>query len=477
MPATMTGSGSRNGPESKPIDLKWSLVRHVLLAALVGYGLVIVVLAARTESVVRRADAAVADALARHIEVRLLPFAPGARSAAPLPDWDGIVSTALGPGQCARYIDPRGASFGSVCVGSGPASEEPPLWFQHAASGLLGDLPANEHPIVSGGAALGKVVTNTLPAAVSRQLWRDLGQLGFLTAILAGVMSLLVYAAIDRALRPAGAVLQGLNRVAEGDLTARLPGFGLVELQRISDVFNEMAVRLEQTTTERAALATRLVDAEEETRRHIARELHDDLAQRLSALSAMAGTVAVAAGGDRPDIAAEARILTSAVSDTMRTLRATLSGLRPIELDDLGLAASLEGLVEDCKRRSAGALSIALTIEAPLEQLSSTAAGHVYRIVQEGLTNVMRHAGARTVAIELRARSSDRPGSRQQLVLTVEDDGDAQGDPATPSAGLGLIGIRERALALGGRSELRLMPGRGHILTVVIPIELERSGS
>ena len=134
----------------------------------------------------------------------------------------------------------------------------------------------------------------TETAAVLAAIWKVVSGLLGLTALVIGAICLLQFVAISRALRPTKEILAGLDRLARGDLSCRLPSFRLVELQRISEVFNTLAAKLDRTTRERTALAARLVDGQEQERRHLARELHDELAQNLSAIGAAASIKATA---------------------------------------------------------------------------------------------------------------------------------------------------------------------------------------
>src|SRR5690606_3245414 len=111
--------------------------------------------------------------------------------------------------------------------------------------------------------------------------------------------------------------LSGLNRLARGDLACRLPAFRLTELNRISEVFNALCEELSKATAERAELARRLVDMQEQERRHIARELHDEIAQKLTALSALAACIRRSAQVDAPALVNEARELEKMASVLM----------------------------------------------------------------------------------------------------------------------------------------------------------------
>src|SRR6266852_512763 len=176
-----------------------------------------------------------------------------------------------------------------------------------------------------------------------------------------------------------------------GSTACRAASFRLIELQRISEVFNALADNLDRTTRERTALAARLVDQQEQERSHLARELHDEFAQTLSAISAAAASIKTTAEIECPVLVSEAENLSQLSIGMMRSLRSTLQTLRPPEINDFGLAASLSSLARNQERLAGGKLKIFLKLDGDLKVLPSTAASHIYRIVQEGLTNIGKH--------------------------------------------------------------------------------------
>jgi two-component system, NarL family, sensor histidine kinase UhpB len=204
----------------------------------------------------------------------------------------------------------------------------------------------------------------------------------------------LQYGAISRALRPIKDIMAGLDRLARGDLSCRLPNFRLIELQRISEVFNTLAANLDRTTREKTGLAAKLVDNQEQERLDLARDLHDELAQNLSTMSAVAASIKATAETECPALVPEANNLSQTSMAMMRSLRTTLRTLRPPEIDDFGLATSLATLARDQERLANWQLKISLEIDGDLRVLSRTAASHVYRIVQEGLTSATRASGS-----------------------------------------------------------------------------------
>jgi signal transduction histidine kinase len=192
-------------------------------------------------------------------------------------------------------------------------------------------------------------------------------------------------------------------------------------------------------------------------------------------MSAKAASIKVTAENECPALASEAHNLSQMAMAVMRSLRTTLQTLRPPEIDDFGLAASLTALVSDHERRADGKLKIKLDVGGGLQGLPPTAAAHLYRIVQEGLTNISKHANASRARVALSLRPMERrqhASERRWLELTIEDDGCGSFDNgiAEEGSGLGLIGMRERAMALGGQLDV-VQLDRSFRLQAVIPFE------
>lgn len=319
------------------------------------------------------------------------------------------------------------------------------------------------------GVHTGVVEADIDPKAIVGVAWNELKQLISVLWVLTAVLCVLVYVVVSHALRPTSDVLAAIKTLSDGDLTVRLPSFQLIELRRISEVFNEMAERLQITTRERAELARQLVDAGERERSHIARELHDDVAQRLTALTFLARSIKDSVGGMNPSVSAESTELAAMASRAMRSLRDTLVHLRPPEIDDLGLEVSLQELLAEHNRRSGGRIAFTLETDGNLDQLPPATAAHIYRIVQEGLTNAVRHAGARKVEVVL----SKDPAGEVRLTVTDDGRGATPAELRRPGTGFGLIGMRERVLALSGHMTTEVGPASGLRLRISLPTAFE----
>ena len=211
------------------------------------------------------------------------------------------------------------------------------------------------------------------------------------------------------------------------------------------------------------ALAANLELVREEERTQIARELHDQLGQALTAMKFDLAWLTDRLVQKDATLAQKAKAVTAQMDTMIKTVRRIATELRPGMLDDLGLAASIEWLARDFEKRTGIVCAVSVsTPDLPVPRAPSLA---LFRIFQEALTNVARHAGAQLIEVRLDA-------TPEVLTLQVHDDG--RGIQAGEIAGLhslGLLGMRERAQRLGGTFDIQGVPGDGTIITVSIPLK------
>ncbi len=238
--------------------------------------------------------------------------------------------------------------------------------------------------------------------------------------------------------------------------------------RRLAERSREMRARLQLESAMQVAvqqnrdLARQLLRLQEDERARIARELHDEIAQQCVAIRVeAAGIEHEARGLDRPGVAAGARAIRDAVDRLHGVVRDMLTRLRPPMLDALGLEASLRALAGSWSQRHGIACSVQL--DPSCEHVADEARVALYRVVQEALTNVARHAGASAVDLTLCPEPEGRA-----LLLTVDDDGRGM-TPTARHAGLGLLGIAERIAGLGGSLDLAASPRGGLRLAVRVP--------
>lgn len=298
--------------------------------------------------------------------------------------------------------------------------------------------------------------------------WDDLLAMAGWALALLGALFAASRWALDRALQPLEQVMQALDRTGRGRFDTRLPIFPTPELARLSGAFNGMADRLQAAVDDNVRLETeqelaqRLQARLEDERRLIARELHDELAQGITAVRALAGAI-VQRSSEQPALAAPAQSIVAVTGEMQDGVKAILQRLR--RQPDGGLGGALEQLLAAWRQQHPDiALQATLALgTAPLaEPLAQTA----LRIVQEGLTNVVRHAAASRVELQVARHNG-------QLQVSLADNGCGRGRDGRPSAaagcGFGLAGMAERVGDLGGSLEFTTPAGGGFALCARLP--------
>lgn len=278
-----------------------------------------------------------------------------------------------------------------------------------------------------------------------------------------GATLLVAWWSADRALRPVRALEDGLHRLARGEEYPALPPFALREFRRVAGAIEHLAGALRDARASQRALARQLISVQEDERGNLARELHDEMGQTLTALNATAAHLARNAG--RLDAAAVAECagdLRRDIRTSGEQLRAMLKSLRPHGLDADSLAQALRELVSGWRERATG-IAFALDMPSPFPALDEAAALAVYRVAQEALTNAVRHSGASRCTLRITATDAG-------VQLAVEDNG--QGLPQSgPARRGGLLGMAERLDMVGGSLHLEPAAGDGLCLTARLPLQ------
>jgi two-component system sensor histidine kinase UhpB len=274
-------------------------------------------------------------------------------------------------------------------------------------------------------------------AAVWREALRAMAILAS-TAIL-GLF--LAFLAMGRGLTPLRRMSAALARIGEGDYDARVPEEGPSEIIDLQRAFNRMVGQLAAMESRNRALENQLVTIQDEERAEIARDLHDDMGPHLFSVTIDAQIIGgLVEPGPAAEVRERLRSIQEAVVHMQRLVRDLLVRLRPTPVTELGLAPAINDLIAFWNtRREAVRISLELMDEQGLPEPVKDAA---FRIVQEALNNAMRHASPSAVRVSI------RPRDEREIEVVVADDGLGGGVTA---GGFGLIGIRERVEALGGR--------------------------
>jgi two-component system sensor histidine kinase UhpB len=280
--------------------------------------------------------------------------------------------------------------------------------------------------------------------------------------------SVLINAAVlALALQPLHAVAHTVDRVVRGDLSARAQRVLFTDpgIERLGDTLNAMLDALQDYRAQLQKLSEQVLAAQEDERKRIARELHDETAQCLTTLLIRLKMLERARGP--AELRGQLSELRELTVQTLEAVRDLAVELRPTTLDNLGLVAALEAYSEGYSSRIPIRMDFAAEGFADQERLPPQAELVLYRIVQEALTNVARHAGATCVTVRLRR-------TPREVLATVADDGCgfAVGEVMrSRERGLGLFGMQERLALVQGQLTIDSAPGRGTCIQAIVPFE------
>lgn len=383
----------------------------------------------------------------------------------PISDWQTLtLASVISPGHCVTF-SPPGEAPRQLCSQIEALGPPAPALFATAFDRLFGPpAPVQRHLTVRDWNA-GFIVAAAAPEAALRLAWRQVSVVTGVAAAMAAAIAVLAAMMIGHALIPARAIINGLRRLQQGDLVCRLPGFRTAEFNLIARAVNELSAALARTDAARRALSARLFQVQEEERRALARDLHDEFGQCLTATAALAASIEAGALPERSDLADDARAIARIQRQMMENLRSALVRLRSQDVEEIGLEASLRQLIGNYNMRTAAGAVFRLNVIGELAALPRQIAIDVSRIAQECLTNAVRHGTPTEVRLSVAcAGAGDRT-----IALTVEDDGGGNAASVDPRHGHGLLGIRERVAARGGSLSIGEAAG-GLRLSGVIPL-------
>ncbi|MBR0819954.1 histidine kinase [Bradyrhizobium liaoningense] len=314
-----------------------------------------------------------------------------------------------------------------------------PQWFVNLIA--IPDMDAAS-PVIIEGRRVGDIVFMPDLSADLFEKWVGFLALTSLIAVLMVLTGTIAHLFAGSALRPLQNLGAGLTRIRRGDYATPIPVEGPPEIRQSCEEANALAMTLAQLSQDNRDLLHRLVSLQDDERRDLARELHDELGPLLFGIRA--GTIALIETSPAGNLGNPAQEVMRSVEALQQTNRRILDRLRPLYIEELGLETSVQTLLQNF-RRQAPLISLTDTIDPGLNEIEGPLAQTVYRLIQEALTNVLRHAGANHVHV-LAAIAGE--------MLTIEISDDGGGFPADNVFGRGLTGMHERVRALSGSLSL-----------------------
>ena len=410
--------------------------------------------------------------IAQQLGMQRFRISKGFEAPERFPDFDLWKESESSSGLCARFTGLDKIVVKSVCRG-GMTTEQWPRWFENIYRWSFHPGQEIEKQVTQDRQVYGTVIVSPSAEMELARAWHDVKKLIGLSAVTVVSLCTLLFFALGWALRPARLMVSGLEKMAVGELSTRLPDFKISEWQRTGDAINHLAEGLEKTLSERKELALKLVNAQEEERRFITRELHDEFGQSLAGLAAVASSITQAAEDECPKLVTEGKMTARITAHMMELLRGMLSRLRPVDFDELGLTESLKNMVTGWNVRNSKT-SYIIDVMGDIDHFPDLILVNVYRIIQECLTNISKHSGASQATIKIeRITEFQAEGLNLQsdcISLTIKDNGIVNDLTIVDKPGIGLLGIQERVTALGGHLKLQANDPSGLAIHIKIPL-------
>ena len=410
-----------------------------------------------------------AESIDKQLELQLMRINAGFGQPERFPDFDLWKEVSTASGICISYLSANNSLRRNICNGAKITSRSWPIWFESFYQWVFHPGLEVVRPVAFNGQVHGSIIVAPSAELEIASAWQNICSLMGLSTSSTLALCLLVYFAVSRVLHPAQVIVAGLEKMEKGELSFRLPPFELDEWQRTGKAINQLAASLEQLLSERKKLALKLMNIQEEERRYLARELHDEFGQCLAAINAVAASISQTAENECPELVPEGKNISRIAHHMMESLRGLLLCLRPSDIDELGLTASLKSLVAGWNASSGGKTHYSLAVHGDLDRLPEPIPVTIFRVVQECLTNVSKHSSANDAKVTLRTVSEN--SSITTIELIIEDDGKTKNLPFKDSPGIGLIGIRERVTALGGRLTLKTGNPSGLAVHICLPVQ------
>jgi two-component system sensor histidine kinase UhpB len=246
----------------------------------------------------------------------------------------------------------------------------------------------------------------------------------------------------------------------------RVATVGVPDIDVIAERFNHMSSVLQRSSQETQLIAQRSLVIQEDERRRLAQELHDELGQSISAIKALAVSIRARTAAFDAALTTSANTIVEVSTDIYDQVRRMMAQLRPVVLDELGLVSALQSMVDDWNARHEDTFC-RFSLRGAAPPLSDHIAINCYRIVQEALTNIAKHARADEASVAIEFNQDGREKSCA-LGITIEDNG-VGFDSASVMRGLGLVGIGERVDAMHGEMQFETAPQCGTRYRICVP--------
>lgn len=334
----------------------------------------------------------------------------------------------------------------------------PPAWFVKAMGLSDIEVQLKRKKVMISGRYVGELVVKPDPSYEIAEVWKDTTGLLGLVAIFFLIITVFVYMAVRYTFKPVSKILAGLVQIEQGKYTSRLPIFKQPELKSIGEKFNVMADTLQKSTQNNHRLTQQIINLQEDERKSLARDIHDEIGQYLTAIHVDASAILNAK--KMVTAKASAKEISTVTQQMMLMVQDLLQRLRPRIIDELGIRLALGELVHHWRQKNRE-INVSCHVSKEVGMIDDSVAITVYRVMQESLTNIVKHANAKNVNIEVMQDA-------HKIHIKIEDDGIGY-DKEKMNNGYGLAGMKERIQGLLGEMKVESMHGSGTKICVTLP--------
>lgn len=338
-----------------------------------------------------------------------------------------------------------------------------PAWFIR----LLGEhSDPSRLPVIKDGRKFGDLIYFSDMSADIREKWITFVALLIAAALLSSLTFLIAYFFLGSMLKPLARVEQALTMLRRGQYEFQIECEGSPELVRSCNEVNQLAHSLQRFSSDRSNLLRQMVNLQDSDRSEIAKELHDELGPILFAIRAYATSISDSLSTMDNNSATAASRLLEAVESFQQANRRILDRLQPFQLQEFGIMASIDSILSGPGPKAA-AINVSKEIDPSVADVKGVTAETIFRVIQEGVTNTLRHSAATRLLVSAQlVTDGEKTCRRRQVRVDVIDDG--KGVPANVVFGRGLRGMSERLRALGGTLSISSTQ-QGTLLSCVIP--------
>jgi two-component system sensor histidine kinase UhpB len=335
-------------------------------------------------------------------------------------------------------------------------NETPPTWFINLVES---DYPKIEYQIETVSSNHLILIIQADPLDEISEVWQETITFFMILLLLVLLTFLSVHLVLDKTLLAIQSIVEHLKGIEIGNYKNKLSDFSTQEYADIASAINHMTDVLDHTQQQNRTLTQHSLSIQEDERRRLSQELHDEFGQSLTAIKVMA----VTAAHEQTDTKKITASITKICDHLMVVVRSMMKQLHPLILTELGLKATLEDIVNQWKSRNA-LISFTLYCDSAVDNLEPTIVIQIFRVIQESLTNIIRHAGAMHVTINITL--TENPDVLELLII---DDGQGY-EAGKATSGFGLLGMAERVKLLGGSFTIKSQIKEGTQIDVKIPL-------